>query len=711
MKRYIWGFPGIGKSSVSLPGVRVVDTDCELFKFKGVADIELHSDDREAYFEPDENYPRNYIEYVQSVGADMVLLNCHLSLLESLGGQDDILIVYPDESLLSEFVDRYRGRGDHSSFVSYVEEEWEGMIGAIEESEFDKYKIDTENTYLSDLFARSGFKMKLMTRVELTEQLQRAIDLNVIVIAYQAGDNPRLEFKGIYMNKDDGELSASVNYTVKRPQDAAKLAEAVLNGEYALDIDDLMSVCEMVEMLLHEEKEKRERRGGLSREELADKIMQGIVNGAISVRHGQIAPYSYGYAVTFNGGGAGEAGRNRWECYCDFFEIPNVIVDKIERDTQDRATFSKVSVPPLNIEAMLYYIDQAEQTKITSFTPEKDTDFERWGSRGYNSRGSIASLADVHKGKGLDGIAKGHYGGDYSSMTTSRQNDMIQSLVFMKGFCLDCLSHLHSAPAKENIINYLKKHGTDISTPDRLQDWILDNPGKCGYEDNRVYEAQRLAAEKQVLDLIENAIKASVLAEGPNGGVMVIKSFEDGSERWQEVSKTEAAYDLAYNDKVSLLEDAIKNRSGANSAHKLYAQAYCDFVKLKSVVDNFKGSFEELCYKLGGDRYEDNVFRLDYGVLAVDVSVLTDGTLNVDESAMAIWDPNKEDFLENCVSFKYIKETCEEIGFNLKTLRAEALLRSTDGTPSLDARIGSAEAKKIDDPVGLGGKQDLNRDF
>lgn len=162
-----------------------------------------------------------------------------------------------------------------------------------------------------------------------------------------------------------------------------------------------------------------------------------------------------------------------------------MIVSKIENDQQSGRVFG-ANAKPLIISELIQAIDDMESKQISSFTPEKATNFERWGSRGYGSRGSIASVMDVHAGKGLDGIVQHHYHGNYSSMTPSRQNDLVETLVFMKGFCLDYLSNMPGGrAAQKKVIDYLAKHGTDISTPEKLCEWIKANPEKCGKEENR----------------------------------------------------------------------------------------------------------------------------------------------------------------------------------------------------------------------------------
>lgn len=56
-----------------------------------------------AYTQRDQAYPNNYFDYIHSVDADMVLLNCHISLLEKLDGED-LLLVYPSAALKQEYL-------------------------------------------------------------------------------------------------------------------------------------------------------------------------------------------------------------------------------------------------------------------------------------------------------------------------------------------------------------------------------------------------------------------------------------------------------------------------------------------------------------------------------------------------------------------------------------------------------------------------------
>ena len=273
-------------------------------------------------------------------------------------------------------------------------------------------------------------------------------------------------------------------------------AQHIFEGHIPFQLDKVLAAVEKERVLV-------KNRGGLSREELEDKIMQGIVNGALGIEYGQIAPYSHGYEVTFGiEGPPGSTHRflNRWECYVDLFEVPKKIVDQIEEGRQDNVVFG-AKCQPLDIRFILQKIDEAEKNKITSFTPTKDTNFQIASSPNhYPFRNSVATVMDVHQGKGLDGIVQHKFHGTYSTMTPVKQNSLVEALVCMKGFCLDAIHNLDvGQEEKTKIITYLKKHDIDISTPEKFEEWIKNNPDKCAYEANRVKgRTQKQSIEKMM---------------------------------------------------------------------------------------------------------------------------------------------------------------------------------------------------------------------
>ena len=438
-KRYIWGFPGVGKSSIH-SDLHIVDADCELFKFVIPTGIpsSLHSQTPTEPVERNPSYPQNYLDYVHSVSADVVLLNCHISLLGTLD-RERLLLVYPSPELKEEYLRRYALRDDNKSYLHYMETAFDEIIAAARSSPYRKYEITDPQIYLQNLIERGTIMDQFITKQELASLLDQCMQI------------------GVYT--PDGPAAG------KTPDE---LAQMLFEGQLTLDIAGLRTELADKQKKLEQEQTLYERRGGLSHKELSGKIMEGIVNGAFNIRHCEAAPYSYGYEVDFRS--SKEGAGCHWVCYCALPKVAEDIACKIERAT-----------PPVDISAVLAGIELAEQNKITSFVLARDSGLE---PRGYYS-GHVANAQDVHRGIALDGIIQGHFEGDYSSITTGTQNDTVRALVALKGFCLDCVHKLPSRPLVEFVVGYLKDHGTDISTPDKLNAWIRANPDKCALPENR----------------------------------------------------------------------------------------------------------------------------------------------------------------------------------------------------------------------------------
>lgn len=444
-KYYIWGFPGIGKSSVN-SRFRIIDADCERFKFVLPEDIagSPHLRKSMAYTQRDPSYPNNYFDYIRSIDADMVLLNCHISLLEHLDGED-LLLVYPSAALKQEYLKRYALRGDNQTYIHCMETAFDEMVTAVQNSPYRKYQINSPCVYLQNLIEGGVIMEQFITKKELAGLLDDCIRL------------------GIYTQ--EGPAAG------KTPDE---LAQMLFDEGLSLDIAALKHELAGKKAELERESLLNERRGGLSHEELSGRIMEGIVNGALNIRHGEAAPYSFGYEVSFRS--ADPKAAYHWTCFCSLPKVAEQITQQIEK-----------AAPQVDIDLLLTGIAQAERNKIRSFVPEKNSGLERRGQ--YT--GHVANVRDVHRGIALDGIILGHFQGDYSSITTGTENDTVRAMVALKGFCLDCVHKLPSRPLTEFVIGYLKDHGTDISTPEKLNAWIRANPDKCALPENRERVASR----------------------------------------------------------------------------------------------------------------------------------------------------------------------------------------------------------------------------
>lgn len=447
---YIWSFPGTGKSTVLQSIPDVLDADSRLYQFIGATPRMLHDAAAQARTVPNPEYPDNYFNYIENASSTYVLLNCHVSLLPRIPSEN-LLLIYPDILLKDEYLRRYRDRGDNDSFISYMDESFADMIHAIESYPCRKLRITDEHTYLTDILKGDFLMNEFMTKRDLCALLNEGIRYDLL--------GP--EVTGDYARAED-------------------IAQAIFEGKVELDFGDLRKKVEACEKAAEAERVATARRGGMTREELADKLMQGIVNGALDIRHGQIAPYSYGYEVTF---GDRRNFTNRWECYCKLEEVPVKLVSFIEANSQSSEVFGQKADKPIDIEGIIEAIDKTERFRITGFTPESESTLRR--SRMPYERGSVATVKDVHKGNGLDGIVQHHYHGDYGTMTTSAQNDLVETLVYMNGFCLDHLPNNFLGEHCDFIIGYLQRHGTDITTPEKLDTWVKNNPDKCALPANR----------------------------------------------------------------------------------------------------------------------------------------------------------------------------------------------------------------------------------
>lgn len=446
---YIWGFPGIGKSSIS-KSPDILDADCRLFQFAGASSGALHNTAEYTGTIPDPAYPQNYLDHIRSADSRYILLNCHISLLRHLP-RENLLLIYPDMTLQDVYLKRYQDRGDSNSFISYMDESFADMIHAIQSYPCRKLRITDARIYLTDILKGDFLMNEFMTKRDLCALLNEGIRYDL--------------------------LGPEVTDGYERAED---IAQAIFEGKVELDFGDLRKKVEACDKAAEAERVATARRGGLSREDLADKLMQGIVNGALDIHHGQIAPYSYGYEVT-----VGERRNfiNRWECYCKLEEVPAKLVSFIEANGQSGEVFGKKADTPIDIEGIIEVIDKMEKFRITSFTPESESTLKR--SRMPYERGSVASVSDVHKGNGLDGIVQHHFCGDYSTITTSAQNDLVETLVYMNGFCLDHLPNNFRGEHRDFITGYLQRHGIDITTPEKLDAWVKNNPDKCALPANR----------------------------------------------------------------------------------------------------------------------------------------------------------------------------------------------------------------------------------
>ena len=103
----------------------------------------------------------------------------------------------------------------------------------------------------------------------------------------------------------------------------------------------------------------------------------------------------------------------------------------------------------------------------------------------------------------------------------------------------------------------------------------------------------------------------------------------------------------------------------AKAVHKdLYEKALINYCELSKIVDEFQGSFEELCVKLGGHNYEGNLFDVNFGVLCATVED-NGATRWVSTESVDIWNDSMDSMIEECISLSKLIEICTDLGIEV----------------------------------------------
>ena len=156
-KVVIWAFSGTGKSSLA-DGNRILDVDSAFFRFYAFEFIfpqSLQQKYQEILYKP---YPINLVEFVNTVDADIVLLNCHTILLKHF---DNVYLVYPAANMKETFLLRYKNRGNDNSYIEYMTDTYDEMVSELSALPYPRYIITDKHTYLKDIIFDEGREMNL----------------------------------------------------------------------------------------------------------------------------------------------------------------------------------------------------------------------------------------------------------------------------------------------------------------------------------------------------------------------------------------------------------------------------------------------------------------------------------------------------------------------------------------------------------------------
>lgn len=539
-KVVLWAFYGTGKSTVA-NGTSVVDFDSKKFQFIGVDDKSMHSSSNEQKrFVKDPMYPENYIRAVKEVNAEVVLVNCEVELLNHF---ENVILYYPGRELKEEYLERYRKRGDHPSFVQFMKEEFDGMIHTLTALPYPKYVSNEKNKYLSDVFKGGKINMEpFLIKKDLSNLIERAREFDIqgygFFSDYESFSGDEIaqqifegeiklsieelqekvqkkqieyenSFKGIYVYEDEKKFQAvevvrgygkQEREIWVRERKETKDGKTTYYGFPIFDENGKTKDFEKFQKLLesgYQKTEERfevgtiEKRGldGFSHQEAVDIVMDAIACGVLQLRHGEVQPYSYGFECIYPDVATYIPGYN-----ISPFEFPERIVRNIELNKREYHAF--VNKPIQYSDISLHVLKQEVEAKhklleSVRITPYETTcEYKEHQANRY-ARGLIANDRYIDSGYAVDGIIRGDCHGDYSSITTGSQNSWMEASVALRGFCLDyihdCLKEGRRFPYLDKIDSYYQSKGLDLNDEKQVRQWCAEHPNQC-YSDKYLYK-------------------------------------------------------------------------------------------------------------------------------------------------------------------------------------------------------------------------------
>jgi hypothetical protein len=141
----ISGFPGIGKSTCvqMFPDIRFRDCNSALFGW---------ADEERTIRHP--NWPENYLRYVLDglSDADVHFVSSHREVREGLVCRGvPFICVYPERTSKSEYIERYRQRGESTSYIERIEKVYDDWIADMEAQRGCVLVRLAPGEYLSDI--------------------------------------------------------------------------------------------------------------------------------------------------------------------------------------------------------------------------------------------------------------------------------------------------------------------------------------------------------------------------------------------------------------------------------------------------------------------------------------------------------------------------------------------------------------------------------
>lgn len=126
-------FPGVGKSTMTKDHPEISDSDSSRF--------------------PKDNFPANYIAHIKERLAENkpTFISSHDSIRKALLEEGiPYILVYPHPLLKSEYIERYKNRGNSESFIEQLDIHWDSWIAGCANQEGCVKRVLVSGEYLSD---------------------------------------------------------------------------------------------------------------------------------------------------------------------------------------------------------------------------------------------------------------------------------------------------------------------------------------------------------------------------------------------------------------------------------------------------------------------------------------------------------------------------------------------------------------------------------
>ncbi len=149
----VLAFPGAGKSYFAAnndSGLKIIDLDSHSYTLGHGKDGKVRSAD----------FPDNYIKAIKDhLGrADLLFVSIHQEVRDALQREGTpFILVYPEDGLRAEYIERYRQRHTPQSFmsISVITDNWSAILEQLKNQKGCKHVVLKSGQFVSDIMSSS----------------------------------------------------------------------------------------------------------------------------------------------------------------------------------------------------------------------------------------------------------------------------------------------------------------------------------------------------------------------------------------------------------------------------------------------------------------------------------------------------------------------------------------------------------------------------